>query len=151
MEISRKTLFATKTLLELAQHEDGTVANPREFAAQQEISPGYLAHLLNALHEAGLVRRTFGQSLGYRLAKQPTEITLRHVFDACEGWQSPTACARPPQPCRRSAGCVVSRAWCDCIDESLNAMERTTIADLAQRAREARERRTQTRPVRAAG
>ncbi len=151
MEISRRTLFATKTLCELAQQEDGIGSDPQEFAAQREVSPGYSTHLLNALHEAGLVRRDYGKSLRYRLAKRPTEITLRQVFDVFEGLESPTACARPPHPCRRSAACVVNRAWCDCIEECVVAMERTTIADLTRRAGPLRERQVLNSSVSAAG
>lgn len=140
MEIGRRTLFATKTLCELAQQQDGGDSKPQVFAAQQEVSPGYLTDLLNALLKAGLVRRDYGKSLRYRLAKRPTEITLRQVFDVFEGWSSVTTCTRPPHTCRRSAACLVSRAWSDCIDKSLVAMERTTIADLVEHTPRGRRR-----------
>ncbi|KIV60684.1 putative transcriptional regulator of NADH dehydrogenase, Rrf2 family [Rhizobium sp. UR51a] len=57
----------------------------RDLADLQGISPSFLAKIFPKLERAGLVVAWEGAKGGYRLAKQPENISVLEVVDAIEG------------------------------------------------------------------
>ena len=67
----------------------------REVARAEHLSQGYLEQLIATLRRAGLVEGTRGAAGGYRLARQPSEITVGQIYRALEGPIAPVECAEP--------------------------------------------------------
>lgn len=57
----------------------------REMAELQGLSPTFMAKVFGKLEKGGIVRAIGGVRGGYRLAREPAQITFLHVVDAIEG------------------------------------------------------------------
>lgn len=84
--LSAKTEYACIAVLELAVHfgSDEPV-RIRSIAEAHGIPQRFLVQILLQLKQAGLVASTRGASGGYRLVKDPAEVTLGDVVAVVEG------------------------------------------------------------------
>ena len=86
MQLSAKTQNACLALLELAKrHELPAPVCLKTIAEAQAISPQFLVQILLQLKRGGIVRSTRGASGGYRLAREPEDISLLDIVTAMEG------------------------------------------------------------------
>lgn len=85
MTLSQKCQYAVRAVLELARrHRQGAVP-AREVAASQGIPQRFLEVILNELRPTGLVASRRGPRGGYRLARDPREITVGQVIRLIDG------------------------------------------------------------------
>ena len=85
MNISAKTEYACIAVLELAaRHAEGEPVRIRDIADTHGIPSRFLVQILLQLKSAGLVDSLRGASGGYRLAKEPDEITLHEVMSVVD-------------------------------------------------------------------
>jgi Rrf2 family protein len=104
------------------------------------VPAAYLAKALQSLSRAGIVESVPGRHGGYRLGRQPAEITLLDVVEAVEGRESTFRCTEirkrgPAQVSPRlySPVCAIAEAMYR-ADEAWRAeLQRTTVADLVQK------------------
>ena len=94
MRVSAKTDYAVRALLELTVAGEGPVKGER-LAQAQEIPLKFLENILTDLRHAGIVRAQRGAEGGYRLARDPAEVTLGEVIRAVDG---PLASVRGEAP-----------------------------------------------------
>lgn len=57
----------------------------RDLAELQGVSPTFLAKIFSKLEKAGIVRAAEGIRGGYRLAREPAEVSVLDIVDAIEG------------------------------------------------------------------
>ncbi len=85
MNISAKTEYACIAVLELAaRHLAGEPVRIRDIAETHGIPSRFLVQILLQLKSAGLVASVRGATGGYRLAKEPEEITLHDVMSVVD-------------------------------------------------------------------
>jgi Rrf2 family protein len=89
-----KTDYAVRAVLELATVDEGLVKGER-IANAQSIPLKFLENILIDLRHAGIVHAQRGAEGGYRLARDPAEVTLGEVIRAVEG---PLASVRGEPP-----------------------------------------------------
>jgi Rrf2 family protein len=94
VKVTAKADYAVRATLELAQVEDGLVKGER-IAQAQSIPLKFLENILIDLRHAGIVHAQRGAEGGYRLARDPSEVTLGEVIRAVEG---PLASVRGEPP-----------------------------------------------------
>jgi Rrf2 family protein len=94
VKVTAKADYAVRATLELAQVEDGLVKGER-IAQAQSIPLKFLENILIDLRHAGIVHAQRGAEGGYRLARDPGEVTLGEVIRAVEG---PLASVRGEPP-----------------------------------------------------
>jgi Rrf2 family protein len=133
MNVSAKTEYACVALLELAlQYGTGRPVRIRDIAQANGIPARFLVQILLQLKSAGIVQSTRGAAGGYRLAREPAELTLADVVTVGEG---------PPQELASSAArpTIAARtmlaAWREIAAVERELLEATTFADLAARVR----------------
>src|SRR3954454_20519257 len=81
MIVSAKTEYACIAVLELsARHASGEPVRIRDIAGAHGIPSRFLVQILLQLKTAGLVHSTRGAAGGYKLAREPDEITLLDVM-----------------------------------------------------------------------
>mgnify|MGYP000861195061 CR=1 FL=1 len=86
MNVSARTEYACLALLELALHyEAGHPVRVRQIADAHGIPPQFLMQILLQLKAAGLVTSTRGASGGYRLVRDPAELSLGEVMQVMDG------------------------------------------------------------------
>src|ERR687895_2509138 len=94
VKVSAKSDYAVRALLELAVAGSGPVKGER-LAQSQSIPLKFLENILIDLRHAGIVHAQRGAEGGYRLARDPNEVTLGEVIRAVEG---PLASVRGEPP-----------------------------------------------------
>jgi Rrf2 family protein len=120
----------------LALKEEPGPLSAKEIAEDQEVSVKYLEALLTALRKAGLVRSVRGAGGGYLLAKPPSEITVRDIFEVFEGTEGLVFCTNQPEMCDRSDICPTHEVWAEMFASCMDVLASWTVEDLAQRRRE---------------
>jgi Rrf2 family protein len=94
VKVTAKADYAVRATLELAQVEDGLVKGER-ISQAQSIPLKFLENILIDLRHAGIVHAQRGAEGGYRLARDPGDVTLGEVIRAVEG---PLASVRGEPP-----------------------------------------------------
>lgn len=84
MELTRKTDYAVRILMDLSGHPRGRIVRSDEIARRQLIPRPYLTKVVQALADAGFVR-TRGARGGILLIRDPGTITLRQVVETIQG------------------------------------------------------------------
>jgi Rrf2 family protein len=132
MVISARVHYACLAMLELAARaEDPAPVTIREIAERHEVPGPFLVQILRALKTAGWVQSVRGSQGGYRLASDPTKITLLDIAEAvgCQeaGYQSGA---------RRSIAEVVLRdTWDQAAEASRQVLSQVRLSDLIERCR----------------
>lgn len=132
MRISTKGRYGARLMLELALYYGKGTVLLKDIAKREEISEGYLEHLLPPLKAAGLVNSSRGAHGGYTLAKTPSEITLREVVQALEGPLSPAECVGTPNVCQRVRSCVTRDIWKKLGEKISQTLESVTLKDMVE-------------------
>jgi Rrf2 family transcriptional regulator, cysteine metabolism repressor len=128
MKISAKAEYACLAILALARQRPGDPPiRIREISGGHDIPERYLVQILLQLKGAGLVASTRGASGGYRLARPASSISLGEVLTAIDG---PDA---PPRESNKPANQVLASIWEDVRAAERAVLDRTTIAQLAER------------------
>jgi Rrf2 family cysteine metabolism transcriptional repressor len=133
MKISTRIRYVTRALLDLAVHERGRPIQLKDIALRQEISVGYLEHLIAPLVSSGIVQTSRGPKGGVSLVRRPEEIRLSEIVEALEGEIVPVACVTNPEVCNRSEVCVTRDVWAELKRAIETVLESTTLRDLAER------------------
>ena len=133
MNISARTEYACIATLELASnYGTGRPVRIREIAEAHGIPSRYLVQILLQLKGAGFVASTRGASGGYRLAKDPKQITLGDVMAVIEGQPgAASGLAAAETPTSR----VLMIAWRDVAVVQRDMLGAVTFADLVERVK----------------
>lgn len=85
--------YGLHTLLNLSFAPDGTAPSARDLAEFQRLPMAFIRKLLTQLEKTGLIRGSEGVHGGWRLARDPAQITVLEVAEAAQGRQPLFACA----------------------------------------------------------
>jgi Rrf2 family protein len=133
MRVSAKAEYACVAMVELAAREgEKQPVQVKQIADAHGISPRFLVQILLQLKGAGLVASSRGSSGGYQLTRAPQTIRVAdiiNVFDRSP--QGHSALTSLPQSLVVQA---VRDVWQTVTQEEERILERTTLADLVQRA-----------------
>jgi Rrf2 family cysteine metabolism transcriptional repressor len=135
MWVSRRTDYATRALIALALEGDGPM-KLEELARRTGAPQSVLEQLMPTMRTAGIVRSERGPAGGYRLNKTPEEITLERVVRLFQGQLAPIGYATRSHPdtCPKFVADSLRDTWAEVRDATIEILEQTTFADLAERA-----------------
>lgn len=131
MMISTRGRYALRVMIDLAEHNDGSLVAMREVAERQNISLKYLEKILPALVKGNLIEGVSGKGGGYRLNRTPQAYRVSEILRLTEGNLAPVACLDcGAAPCQRSAECRTLPMWVE-LNKTVNEFfDGYTIADL---------------------
>ena len=110
--ISTKVRYATRMLLDIAQNQKDGYVTMKSVAERQGISKKYLEQFTAQLAKAGLLDIRRGNQGGYRLLRDPADITLADVLSLTEGSLHTVACLEhTPNRCEKCNSCITLSAW----------------------------------------
>lgn len=141
MKLSVRGEYALRALLVLARdyQEDDSVVRIQEISRRQNIPKRFLEQILNDLKSARLVESKRGVTGGYRLRRAPQHINLAEIVRHVEGPLAPVSCVSEKFyekcSCPDETRCPIRDVMREVRDGIVKLMERTTLADLAERAR----------------
>lgn len=99
------------------------------------MSPDYVAKLMRALRQGGLVTSIRGASGGYRLARAPEEISIWEAVEVLGGGPlfDDAFCESHPgqmRDCVHTSDCAIRGLWRSVSDLLGNFLRTVTLADL---------------------
>ncbi len=152
--LSATSEYALRALARLAQVERGEALLGRDLAKTTGVPPQYLAKVMLALRNAGLVLATRGSGGGYMLLRPADAIHLIDVVSLFEGPSTwPHCLLRGDRRCTSANPCAAHAHWGKVRDGYLEFLEHTTLSDIShesahetQLTRPARRKRA-TQPV----
>jgi Rrf2 family protein len=129
--LSKTGLHAARAVVALARLPDGTYAGAARIAQEIGAPQNYLGKLLKALAEEGLVESQKGLGGGFRLARDPQEISLLDIVEPIEHISRWSGCILGRPACSESEPCAIHNRWKAVRDAYLRMLQRTTVAELA--------------------
>ena len=122
--ISTRGRYSIRILLDLAEHGNGEFIPMKEVAARQVLKTG------------GLVDSLHGIGGGYRLTKEPSEVTLWDILILAEGDLAPVSCLQENAAvCERAAACRTLPVWEDYYKLTKDYFRGITLEDLMRQQR----------------
>jgi Rrf2 family protein len=132
VKVSAKAEYACIALVELASHyRDREVIQIKTIADTHGISARFLVQILLQLKGAGLVTSSRGAGGGYQLARPPHTITLAEVLALID---RPAVIPATGHGTRSSVAHELHKVWQEVNRQEQRVLEKTTLADLVQRA-----------------
>jgi len=133
MMISTRGRYALRVLVDLAERQSDAYITLREIAERQGISEKYLESIVKLLVREGLLDGLRGKGGGYRLGRDPGEITVLEVLRAAEGALAPVACLEEgSKACPRAAQCRTLPLWKGLDEVVSHYLSGYTIRDIAR-------------------
>jgi Rrf2 family protein len=130
MEISRRTDYGVRVILDLASLPKGERASTQEIAERQSIPGPFLAKIISQLSLSGLVTTYRGAGGGVKLARPASEINLLQVIEALDGPVRLNRCVIEPGACPRDTHCPVHHIWAKAQSDLTGLLAATTFDDL---------------------
>lgn len=130
MNVSAKVDYAIRALVTLAASGDGPV-KAEALATAQDIPLNFLENILGDLRRAGIVATQRGQEGGYRLARDPAEITLADVIRPLDGPLAAVRGVRPEALEYGGSARHVQEVWVAVRASLRSVLEEVTLADVA--------------------
>lgn len=136
MQMSTKSRYALRLLIDMTLNEGEENVKIKDIAARQNLSPKYLEQIVTVLNKAGYVRSERGPQGGYRMVMKPKDISAGDIVRLFEGSTSPVPCLGIHAiNCPNEDVCCTRSLWIR-MDEAVNAvLDGTTVQDLVDEAR----------------
>ena len=84
MRVNTKIRYGLRTIIEIANTTEPNGVLQKDIAKNQHISLKYLDSIISALKIKGLVANSKGRGSGYRLTREPKDITMLDIYTAFE-------------------------------------------------------------------
>lgn len=124
MKVTTKGRYGLTIMIELAKEYGQGPKSLKSIAHENNLSEHYLEQLAAPLRNAGLVRSVRGAYGGYKLAKEPTEITAGDVIRVLEGPITLVEGIEEEKPAQQAL-------WLRIRDAIRGVLDHTTLKDLA--------------------
>lgn len=133
--LSKKAKYALKALLYLTKEHNGGLVMISEIAASEKIPRKFLEAILVDLKAHGLLFSLRGKKGGYRLAKEPAQISVGYVVRIVDGPLAPIPCVsnlyyRKCDECVDETSCEIRIVMKKVRDATADILDGTSLADL---------------------
>lgn len=133
MKLTRESAYALRGLALLARRPANESVTLAAIARSQRLPPSFLAKAFQKLSRHGMVVALRGAGHGYVLARPPAEISIRDVLEAIEGDDLFRRCVFLSTQCSDQHPCPLHQHLSHAVGELKTAVERLSVADLADR------------------
>ena len=137
MQLSTKGRYAVRAMFDLAYYSKGEPVPLSRISEREEISLHYLEQLFNKLRRGGVVESVRGPSGGFRLSRDPGDITIEDIISIVEGPIVPVQCVEQDdktKPCHRAEKCVTFILWKRLGSNIKDFLGSITLKDLVEEA-----------------
>jgi len=133
MKLSTKGRYGVRLMADLGLYFEQSPILLKDIAARQDISEKYLWQLIPPLKSAGLIISVRGAHGGYKLAKSPSQITLKDIVLVLEKPICFAECVNAPSLCGRSGNCIFREIWGEITQNMLSTLESFTLEKIIEK------------------
>lgn len=126
--ITKTTENAIQILLYMGMQPSERIIPVNEISSHLEASPTYLVKVSSHLIKAGLIRSFRGIQGGVQLARDPSQVNLLQIVEACQGLIGEPYCSTPLADDVKVCG--FHRAMLDIRHSFMESLSRWTLEDL---------------------
>jgi Rrf2 family iron-sulfur cluster assembly transcriptional regulator len=130
--ITRTGEYGLRGLLFLTKQPTDRLFLVSEVSKAQRITATYPAKIFQRLSKTGLLKSTRGLNGGFNLGKPAKESTMKQVIEALEGPIVLNRCLLRQEECDEEESCPLHEVFEEAQEKFLEALDRTTIEDLAR-------------------
>lgn len=133
MKLSRKSDYALRALVTLAERTGQGPISIRELAAINDAPKRFLEQIMLELKAKGIVRSIAGRVGGFELAVASEQITMGQIVRLFDEMLAPIPCvsATHYEPCSQEYRCRFRRVLLDIRNYTVKRMEEATLANIA--------------------
>ncbi len=131
MRVSAKTDYALRALLEMSSRTDAKPVSAEELGRLQAIPHGFLQAILADLRKAGVVIAQRGQSGGWRMNRDPQDVSVADVIRAVDGPLVSVYGLRPEAVAYNETAGVLQHVWIAARHSLRDVFEHVSIQQLA--------------------
>jgi Rrf2 family protein len=139
MKMSTKGRYAVRILLSIGRYQHNGPVPKKIIAADEGISADYIEQIIVPLKNEGLAVGIRGVKGGFRLAKDPADITLFDILIASEGKMDLVDCKHMDCAGRDKNKCVTRPIWEGASKVLQEYFEQITLQELLDKATECNE------------
>lgn len=132
MRVTAKSDYALRALIEIARRGDEGPVSAEEIGRLQEIPHGFLQAILADLRRAGILVAQRGQSGGWRMNRDPDEVTVADVIRAVDGPLVSIYGLRPEAVEYNERAAVLQHVWIASRRSLRDVLESVTVRQLAE-------------------
>jgi len=137
MRLSTKCMYAIRALFDIAYHGSDEPVSGRDIAEREEVPHRFLEQILLELKRAEFVRSKRGPHGGYRLAREPEDITMLDIVETIDGPMTVSFCYATDEEARRKcqikSRCVTAAVWRDIATAIQDVLREVTLQDMVHR------------------
>lgn len=131
MQISAKSDYALRALIEIARNESEAPLSADRIGQEQEIPTNFLLSILADLRRGGVLRSRRGQGGGWLLARDPGEVTVAEVIRIVDGPLVSVHGMRPENVAYQGAAQILQPVWIAARSGLREVLEAVTLEDLS--------------------
>ncbi|MFY9114797.1 MAG: Rrf2 family transcriptional regulator [Dethiobacteria bacterium] len=156
MRLSMRAEYGVRAMVVLALKFNRGLIPLKEIARKERISYQYLEQIFPLLKKAELVDSVRGRHGGYRLAREPADVSVGDIINAVEGPIAPTRCVARGHDhgqsncCKFPEDCVTRKVWTKLRDHIVDFVDNISLEDMVNWSRERAETKGQ-KEVKTAG
>jgi Rrf2 family protein len=136
MKMSTKGRYAVRILLSIARYQKNGPVPKKIIAAEEGISADYIEQIIVPLKNDGLCVGIRGVKGGFKLSKEPRDITVYDILLASEGAMDLVDCAQMDCAGRDKNKCATRPVWEGASKVLKEYFEKITLQELIDRAAE---------------
>ena len=125
-------------MIDLAEHYEEGYISLKDISKRQDISKKYLEQIVPFLNRSQLLSANKGHMGGYRLSRDPSQITVREILESAEGTLTPVSCMDcDPNDCPHVEGCLTLPIYKGLYDVIRGYLDGITLAQIIKNEAEA--------------
>jgi Rrf2 family protein len=129
MKINTKIRYGMRAMIDIASSRNPEGVLQKDIAIHQDISLKYLDSIIAALKLKGLIANSKGKGSGYKLTRDPGEITVWDIYTAFE----PTIivdCIENKEFCNRSCNCKSRDYWIEFKQDLIELLSKKSLSQI---------------------
>ena len=124
-------LLALSHLASAAEIDPNRLLNTKEIAEQYEIPVELLAKILQILARSGMIGSHPGPTGGYKLLKNPHEITVAQVVTLVDGHVSILHCTNGQDTCKQFDRCTIRNPLVEIESRVKDLLDQISIGEIS--------------------
>lgn len=130
MKLSTRGRYGIHAMYDLAKHYGDGPQSIKLIAERQGIPEAYLEQLIAILRKEQLVISNRGAQGGYRLSREPKDMTVGDVLRALEGGLNLVDCLLEEDSCGKTCACPSRVVWMKIRDGLNSIVDGITLQDM---------------------